>query len=326
MADVLILYDKNESTPMEILDRHIEEVRKATDGQVFRCFTEEQALSGGIDAEILYTWGGSGKLPEAYCLGSKKLKWLHTFSAGVDPIMKSPIRDLPISLTNAKGIHGKTMALTTLGYIISFLRGFPGFYRQQQSHTWSKPSDPFPREAIGLSACILGAGAIGSEVAKLCKAIDMRVIGVKRNVMPLENYDEIYPATQMDDAISLADFLIVLAPLSSETYHLVDAERIGKMKPTAILINISRGPVVDEAALIEALRNGTIAGAALDALEIEPLPQDSPLWDMHNVIITPHCSATSNRYMDRAITQFCDLLGLYQRGEPMYNLIDLSQN
>ena len=323
MADVLILFEKNESGPMRILERHVEEVRETADGNVYWYFTEEQALSDGIDAEVLYTWAGSGKLPEAYCTGSKKLKWLHTFSAGVDPIINSPIRNLPIHMTNARGIHGKTMALTTIGYMIAFLRGFPNFYQQQQNHIWAKPNDPPPGEAAGLTVCILGAGAIGGEVARLCKALDMCVIGVKRNSMPLEYYDEVFPATRMDEAISLADFVIVLTPLTPETHHMINTERIGKMKSTAILINISRGPVVDEAALIEALRCGTIAGAALDALEIEPLPKDSPLWDMKNVIITPHCSAISNRYMDRAITQFCDLLGRYQRGEPLYNEIDI---
>ena len=324
MADVLILYEESAVVPMKVEERHVEKLRQIGGGKIYWCKTEAQALSEGIDAEVLYMWGGSGKLPEEYIGKSKNIKWIHTFSAGIDPFMKSPIRDLPIRLTNARGLHGKTMAQTTIGYIISFLRDFPGLYRQQQKHIWKKPNNPLPGEAEGLTLCILGAGAIGGEVARLGKALDMRVIGVKRNAVPLEHYDEMYPATLIDEAVSQADFLVILTPLTPETHHLMDAKRIEKMKPTAILINISRGPVVDELALIEALRAKKIAGAALDALEIEPLPPESPLWDMENVIVTPHCSATSARYMDRAITQFCDLLERYRRGEALYNEIDLS--
>ena len=146
MADVLLLFQRSSGIPHDITEQHLEEVRKAAVGKVYYCRTEEEAISKGIDTEILYAWCGSGRLPEAYCASSKKLKWIHTFSAGVDPILKSPIRELPVRITNAKGIHGKTMALATIGYIISFLRSFPELYRNQLDHIWKKAADPSPRE------------------------------------------------------------------------------------------------------------------------------------------------------------------------------------
>lgn len=323
MADVLVMYNRRDDVPMIVTEEHIRAIRESCGDTVYWCGSEEEALEKGCDAEILFLWGGSGKVPETYCAQSKKLKWMNTFSAGYNPIMESTIWNLPIQLTNAKGVHGKTMAMTAAGYIISFLRDFPGLYRQQQKHIWQKPHDPVPQDAEGLTVCVLGAGAIGSEVARLSKAFGMHTIGVKRKVMALDCFDEVLPDTRMEEAVSRADFLVILTPLTPQTRHMVDAKLLSGMKSSAYLINIARGAVVDEEALIAALQNGTIAGAALDATEAEPLSPDSPLWDMENVIITPHCSADSNLYMDRAIAQFCENLRNYVAGRPLFNTIEM---
>ena len=322
MADVLILFGHRPDIPMTVEQRHLDAIQAACSGKVYYYQTEEEALADGVDAEVLFIWGGSGKMPEAWCAASKRLKWINSFSAGVNPIMDGPISKLPVRLTNAKGVHGKTMAVTTMGYMISFLRGFPTLARQQHQHVWDKTTVTY-REPTGLTVGIVGAGAIASEVARLCKAMDMTVLGVKRTVTPLENYDQVYPNTELDTVLAASDFVVLLTPLTDATRGMIGAKQLSMMKPTGVLINIARGPVVDTDALVAALQNGTIGGAALDAVDPEPLQADSPLWDMENVIITPHCAADSTLYMDRAMAQFCENLQNFEAGKPLFNEIDL---
>ncbi|MBV7276643.1 D-2-hydroxyacid dehydrogenase [Clostridium sp. PL3] len=325
MADVLVMYKSSDIIPMVVTKEHIDKISNIASGNVYWCGNEEEAFSAKIDTEVLFIWGGSGKVPEKYCMQSQKLKWINSFSAGVDPIMKSQISKLPIKLTNAKGIHGKTMAMTTIGYIISLLRNFPIMYKKQLEHTWEKKFAKLPKETEGLTVTILGAGAIGSEVARLCKAHGMTVLGVKRKIIPLKHFDCVYSEEEKNIPLAKADIVVVLTPLTEKTRHTVNAKTFEVMKDSAFIINIARGAVIDETALIEALQNKKIAGAALDATETEPLPADSPLWDMENVIITPHNSATSERYIHRAIDQFCENLKLYEEGKELFNQIDLEK-
>ena len=325
MADVLVMFKDSDFVPMVVREDHIEKIRQCVSGDVYWCANEQEALENGYDADVLFIWGGSGKMPVDYCLKSKKLKWINSFSAGVNPIMDSPISDLPIKLTNARGIHGKTMGLTTLGYMISFMRHSQELMRRQQKHIWDKHVDTPFREAEGQTVTIVGAGAIGSEVARLSKCCGMRVIGVKRTVTPLENYDEVLPNTQMKEAMGMADFVVILTPLTDATRGLIGLEELKAMKKSGVLINISRGAVVKTDDLVYALQNGIIGGAALDAVDPEPLNPDSPLWDMPNVIISPHCSADSIKYIDRAIDLFCENLKLFEAGETMKNEIDMAR-
>lgn len=322
--DVLVMYEPSAGVPMMIRPEHIAQMQACVDGRVFYCANEKEALERGLDAEVLFFWGGSGIMPVSYCTGSKKLKWLHSFSAGLNPVMESPITELDVKLTNAKGIHGRTMALTTMGYIISFLRNFPELQRRQQRREWNKTVAVPYRDTEGLTLAVIGAGAIGGDVARLSKALGMRTIGVKRNVCPLPDFDEVLPSAALHAALSEADFVVVVTPLTDDTRGMIGKEELAAMKDSGILINIGRGPVVDTAALIEALESRAIAGAALDAVDPEPLPASSPLWGMDNVIITPHCSADSTLYIDRAVSQFCGNLKRYQAGEPLMNEIQLS--
>lgn len=323
MADVLVMFKKSHLVPMVVTEKHIGQIEKCVSGKVYWCKDEAEALEKGYDAEVLFLWGGSGIMPEKYCNASKKLKWINSFSAGVNPIMESSIRNLPVKLTNAKGIHGKTMALTTMGYMINFMRYFPELQRRQQKHIWSKQFDIQPKEAEGTTVAVIGAGAIGSEVGRLSKAMGMRVLGVKRTVTPLEYFDEVYSNEEIDQVLAQADFVVIVTPLTDATRHMFNRDRFKAMKSDAVLINIARGAIVKEDDLIEALRSGEIGGAALDAVYNEPLPEDSPLWDMENVIITPHYSADSALYIERAMDLFCENLKLFEAGEPLINEIDL---
>ena len=326
MANLLVMYDKHPSIPMVLSQGHIEQMQRCISGQLYWCGEESVCLEQGYDTEVLFLWGGTGQPPERYLSRSKNLKWIHTFSAGTDALAASPtLRSRPdILITNAKGIHGPVMALTTLGYIISFLRRFPELYRAQQDHVWKQRFISEPSTAQGKVVCVVGAGAIGTEVGKLCKAIGMYTIGVKRTICELPGCDEVLPNSRLNEALPRADFVVVVTPSTAETHHLINAERLSYMKSDAVLINIGRGPVVDTHALIDALERGSIGGAALDAFEEEPLPASSPLWDFPNVIVTPHCSAVNSQYLDHAVRQFCDLLTLYEAGKPLYNLVRLA--
>lgn len=324
MADVVVMFKDSDLVPMVVNESHIDKIRNCISGNVFWCRNEQEAIEKGYDGEVLFIWGGSGEMPVRYCTESKKLKWINSFSAGVNPIMESAIADLPVKLTNAKGIHGKTMGLTTIGYMISFLRHSQELQRRQENHIWSKRVNKPFRDAEGLTVTIVGAGSIGSEVARLSKAIGMKVIGVKRTVTPLDNYDEVIPNTDLKKALSLADFVVILTPLTDATRGLIGIHELRSMKPGAVLINIARGAVVKTDDLIYALKNGIIAGAALDAVDPEPLNEDNPLWDMPNVIITPHCAADSVKYIDRAVEQFCENLKRFEQGDALLNEINMA--
>lgn len=325
MASLTVMYDKHPHVPMVITQAHIDKMRACISGELNWCGDEDECLRRGYDTDALFIWGGTKPIPERYIAHSRNLKWIHTFSAGYDPLAQSAaVREKQLIVTNAKGIHGPIMSVTTLGYIISFLRRSPELLRAQQKHAWVRRFESGePASPVGKVACIVGAGAIGTETARLCKAIGMKTIGVKRSVKPLEHFDEVMSSARLDEALAQADFVVVVTPHTPETYHMIDAGRLACMKPGAVLINIGRGPVVDTDALTEALQKGIIGGAALDAVEPEPLPENHPLWDMPNVILSPHCSAVYAEYIDDAVDQFCDLLRRFEAGEPLYNLVDL---
>lgn len=325
MADVLVMFKKNNLVPMTVTQKHIDQMKQSVSGNVYYCADEDEALEMGYDTEVLFFWGGSGLMPERYCCHSRKLKWINTFSSGIDPILNSSIKDLPVKLTNARGIHGKTMALTAMGYIISFMRYFPEFSRRQRQHIWSKQLDNLPQDPESVTVGVIGAGMVGSKVGELAKKMGMRVLGVRHKAVRMDYFDEVFSNDNIDKVLIQSDFVVIVTPLTEETYHLFTREKFKLMKSGAFLINIARGSIVKEEDLIEALQTGEIAGAALDTVENEPLDKKSPLWDMNNVIITPHSSADSNLYMDRAVELFCKNLKRYENNETLVNEISLKK-
>jgi D-2-hydroxyacid dehydrogenase (NADP+) len=321
-VDVIVMHANRDNMPLKIRENHLELIRQHADN-VYFFKTEEELLASGVDAEVLFAWGGTGKQPEIFCNGSKRLKWFNTFSAGVNPLMECSIRDLDIIITNAAGIHGKPMGITTIGYVISHLRKFPLMMANQRKHIRERPAQ-MPDEAEGKVLGIVGAGAIGAEVAKYAKCLGFKVIGVKRKVFTMENYDAVYSDQELDQALGMMDFVVILTPLTNETKGLFNASRFAACKAGAYIINIARGKVVDTPALITALQSGHLGGCALDAIEPEDLPPDSPLWDMPNVFITPHYSANSPLYVDRAVGQFIQNLDNFRAGRPLFNVVDVS--
>jgi phosphoglycerate dehydrogenase-like enzyme len=260
----------------------------------------------------------------------KKLKWIHSTAAGVAQLMYPELRDSGIMVTNPSGIFSVPMAEHTMGLLLALARNFPDSVRQQdrgrwaQQEIWDKPQHL--TELNGKVLLIAGYGSIGQEVAKRAKAFDMRVWGVTRSGQGDRTHAErIFSAAQLHEALPDADYLLISAPETAETKHLIGAAEIARMKRGARLINVGRGSLLDETALVFALENGTLGGAALDVAETEPLPAESPLWKAPNLFLTPHTSGVSDRLWDRQTEILIELLERWFDGREMLNRVDFAR-
>jgi phosphoglycerate dehydrogenase-like enzyme len=261
---------------------------------------------------------------------AKKLKWIHSTAAGVAQLMYPELRDSGIVVTNPSGVFSLPMAEHTMGLLLSLARNFPDSTRHQdrshwgQQDIWDKPQHL--SELSGQVLLIVGFGSIGRELAKRARAFDMRVWGVTRSGKgDTTHAEKIVPVAQFEEALPHADYVVIAAPETTETRHLIGAPQIAKMKPGARLINVGRGTLLDEAALIRALENGALGGAALDVTSVEPLPPDSPLWKAPNLFITPHTSAVSDRLWHRETALLMNLLERWFDGREMFNQIDFAR-
>ncbi|HWZ98250.1 MAG TPA: D-2-hydroxyacid dehydrogenase [Candidatus Dormibacteraeota bacterium] len=261
---------------------------------------------------------------------AKKLKWIHSTAAGVAQLMYPELRDSGILVTNPRGVFSVPMAEHTIGMMIAMGRNFPDSVRFQDKSTWGQQLLwDMPQQLTELNGKILlivGFGSIGQELAKRAKAFDIRVWGVTRSVKGDSSLAEkIVPASQLSEVLPDADYLVIAAPETKDTKQLIGAKEIALMKRGSRLINVGRGSLLDEAALITALEKGHLAGAALDVTGTEPLPENSPLWKAPNLFITPHTSAVSDRLWHRETELLVELLELWFNGKPMKNVVDLSR-
>ena len=261
---------------------------------------------------------------------ARKLKWIHSTAAGVAQLMYPELREAGVLVTNPSGVFSVPMAEHTMGLILALARNFPDTVRQQDKAIWSQQElwDKPQRlaEVNGQVLLIVGYGSIGRELAKRAKAFEMRVWGVTRSGNGDGNYVErILPAARLHEALPEADYAVIAAPETAETKHLISAAELAKMKPGARLINVGRGSLLDEAALICALKTGALGGAAIDVAQTEPLPSDSPLWKAPKLFITPHTSALSNRLWVRQTALLVELLERWFGGREMFNQVDLDR-
>lgn len=231
-----------------------------------------------------------------------RLEWIHFLSAGVDRIWDMPFDKTRYALSKSTGVHADTISEYVIGAILYSLKGFGIFERQQRRREWRRLHLD---ECAGKTLSIIGLGTIGQRLAELAKAHGLRVIGTVKTPRDLPNVDAVYSSEDLHQVLREGDFVVILAPLTPETRGLIDARAFAAMKPTAWFINVARGEIVEESALVTALRDGRIAGAVLDVFENEPLPGSSPLWMLENVLITPHVAGTTQHYMDRALNVFC---------------------
>ena len=223
------------------------------------------------------------------------LKWLHVFNVGVDHPIYTEMLERGVRLTTSAGTTAEPIAQTALAGLLMLARGFPHWLKAQREHRW----DPVrlqqsPRDLPGQTVLVYGMGQIGAEFARLAQALGMHVIGVRRSPRKADDpVDEMHTPEQLDALLPRAEWLMLACPLTPETRKLITAQRLSLLPKGAHLINIARGEVIDEAAMIEALKSGHLAGAYLDVFEQEPLPATSPLWELPNVIVTPHNSSTA---------------------------------
>ncbi len=272
------------------------------------------------DCEILVAWGFNNIQP-IYGL-AKNLRWIHALTAGVEFLLFPETQNSPVLISNSKGIHGIPMAEHVLGMMLSFTRRLPLLQQQQQKHLWQRPPIDELQEINGKTMAVVGLGAIGHEIARKAKAMDMRVIAAKREMTQEPFVDRLYRPEQLLEMLAEADFVVVALPLTDATNGLFGREQFAAMKTSAYFINVSRGAVVQEEPLLECLKAGRIAGAGLDVFVEEPLPETNPFWDLPNVIITPHLAAISPVYLDRAVKLFADNLSRYIADKPLLTPID----
>jgi phosphoglycerate dehydrogenase-like enzyme len=248
----------------------------------------------------------------------RDLKWFHTFSAGVDSPAFQAIIDNGAMLSNSSGASAPSIAQYVLTMMLTRSKPYDSWREQQRRHEWTQARGG---DLNGQTVGIIGTGAIGGEVARLAQAFRMRTIGARRSTRKTRYVDEQVPMNRLDKLLKQSDFVVVACPLTKETEGLIGERELRLMKPTAVLINVARGRVVQETTLIRGLDEGWIAGACLDVFATEPLPENSPLWDMPNVVVTPHNSGFSPLNMDRSMGVFIDNLERYVAGKPLRNRV-----
>ncbi len=280
-----------------------------------------EALAAALPgAEILLGWDFSeGNLRRAWS-HVDHLRWIHWTGAGVDAVLFPELIESDVILTNARGIFDRAMAEYVLGLILCFAKRFPETTRHQEQRRWQHRLGEL---IIGRRALIVGVGSIGRSIARLLASAGLQVEGVgRRGRASDDDFAVVHPREDLNAVLPEADYVVIVVPLTAETRGLFGAAQLHAMKPTARLINVARGAVLDEPALVEALREGQIAGAALDVTDLEPLPGDSPLWSMPEVIISPHMSGDYVGYQDAVVSAFIDNFRRLRAGRPLLNVVD----
>jgi phosphoglycerate dehydrogenase-like enzyme len=279
--------------------------------------TPDEASS--LYAEATAVASFPARMPDISVLPSAE--WLHSFSAGVDRILTPRVAESSVTLSNSRGVHATPIAEHIIAFMLNFSRGFVGTFPNQVKHQWIKNQEL--RELRGSVVLIVGLGEIGTEAARLAHAFGAHVHAMVRTKRSAPEFvEKLGTLENLSSWLRHADYIVITLPHTDETHHLFNRDKFVLMKKSAYIINIGRGGIIDESDLVEALRNNVIAGAGLDVTETEPLPADSPLWDMPNVIITPHHSGLSHKYMDRAIELLCKNIEAYLRGSRLPTQVD----
>jgi len=268
----------------------------------------------------------TGHVPPPLLARMPNLRWYQQWGAGADWLLRHPeIAARDFILTNASGVHAIQISEHILALLLAFARRLPQAIRAQARGEWERQERENLFELAGKTLVLVGVGAIGERTARLAAALDMHVIGVRRNAgEPAPGVARMVGPDRLLEVLPLADFVVLTVPLTPETRHMIGERELRAMKSSAHIFNIGRGGTIDEGALIRALAEGWIAGAGLDVFAKEPLPADSPLWPMENVIITAHYSGATPHYNERALAIFLDNLRRYTAGEPLRNVVDKS--
>lgn len=277
---------------------------------------KERILSDLADVEVMV---GTNRLPVEYFEAAPRLRWFQAMNAGLERLDEAGVLRRGFAVTSGSGLASSAIAEWVIAAMLALAKQFPRYARHQADHRWERIRGGVAIE--GKTCGILGLGAIGRETARRARALGMRVVASRRTVEGADpDCDALLPYSDLQGLLAQSDFVVVCLPLTRETTGLIGPEALRTMKPTASLINIARGAIIDQEALFEALRDGTIASAALDVTTPEPLPAESPLWTLPNIIVTPHTSGASDLREGTAGALLLDNLRRYLAGQPLRNL------
>jgi phosphoglycerate dehydrogenase-like enzyme len=275
------------------------------------------------DADVFIGWS----LTPAQFLAAQQLRWIHSPAAAVHQLMFPELINSSVVVTNSSGVHGPVVAEHAIALVLALAKRLPRAMQYQVKKEWAQQQlwdeQPRPREVAGSTVIVVGMGAIGREFTTRAKALGMRVLAVRENPSKgAEGADAVHSNLELDAILPQADYVLLCTPVTPATQSLMNQERLEKMKPEAYLINVGRGTLVDESALIPALMAHRIAGAALDVFVEEPLPPESPLWSVENLLITPHTAAVTEKLWERHYQLIAENLKRFLGGQPLLHVID----
>lgn len=299
--------------------RHLAQIQAAAPDHEVIDAGQERIATELLNADIFC---GHAKVPVPWdeVVRRGRLRWIQSSAAGLDHCLVPSVIDSSVIVTSASGLFADQVAEQTLGLLLGLLRSLPTFFLAQQAHEFIRRPT---RDLHGATVGIVGLGGNGTRIAEVLRSFKTRIIAtdVFTDQRPT-GVDALWPADELDRLLAESDMVILCVPLNEQTQGMIAAPQLARMKRGAILINVARGPVVVEADLVAALRSGHLGGAGLDVTQVEPLPVDSPLWDLPNVIITPHVGAQSARRADDTTNLICENLRRYFAGQPLLNLVD----
>jgi D-2-hydroxyacid dehydrogenase (NADP+) len=279
-------------------------------GPTVRIVEAEESLT---ECDALVTFG----YEESFL--SADLTWIHSIQAGVDRFPFDELADRGVALTSSAGIHGDSVGETVAGYMLMFARGLHTQRTNQMRQEWAYPAWDSAFTLHGESLCVIGLGTLGRGIAMRADALGMDVTGVKRTPTPVDHVETVYPPADLHEAIAEARFVALAVPLTEQTAGLIAEPELHALRDDAYLINVARGGVVDQSALVAALESETLAGAALDVFETEPLPEESPLWEMDDVIVSSHAAAANREYYRRVAALVRENLRRIEADESLAN-------
>jgi phosphoglycerate dehydrogenase-like enzyme len=287
----------------------------------FRFAADAQELEGAIgEADVLFVWDfRSTELRDAWHR-VEKLRWVHVAGAGVDAVLFPDIVESQVTITNSRGVFDRSIAEYVLGLMLVFAKDLLQTIGLQQQKKWVHRDTEM---LAGHKLLVVGAGSIGRTIARLARCAGMEVDAIARTARYSdEDFGRVFPSEDLDEVLPEADYVVVAAPLTAQTRGMFGAAQFERMKPGARFINVGRGPIVDESALTEALRDGRIAGTALDVFSEEPLPEDSPLWEMPQVVVSPHMSGDFVGWLEALGELFVENFRRWERGDELLNVVD----
>ncbi|HLK65504.1 MAG TPA: D-2-hydroxyacid dehydrogenase [Bryobacteraceae bacterium] len=284
--------------------------------------TTEAFTGAAPRADVIYSWSIGGELLREVFRMCPRVQWVHSRSAGLDNVLFPELIESPVPLTNGSGVFSQSLGEFALGAILYFAKDLRRMVRNQMAGVW----EAFDiTEISGQTVGIVGYGDIGRAVATRVRAMGMNVLAIRRHGAPVYHVDplvtRVYTPDQRLDMLARCDYIVVSAPLTQETRGMIADAEFGAMKPEAVIINLGRGPVIDEAAMVRALKAKRIKGAALDVFDREPLPDGHPFYSLENVLLSPHCADHTPDWMERGMQFFIEQFERYRKGEPLMNVV-----